>query len=128
MQPGQYTIYDLIGGESTIRQLVDHFYARIEADPDLRRIFPDDMEDGKRGQFLFLCQFFGGPQVYNAERGHPRLRMRHDPYPIGRAEREAWLRHMLDAIDETGIEEPMRTTMRDYFVRSSEHLINRTEE
>ncbi|MBL8147315.1 MAG: globin [Anaerolineae bacterium] len=127
MQHPQYSIYELVGGEDTIRELVDRFYAHVEADPFLRPLFPDDMEDGKRWQFLFLCQFFGGPQVYAGERGHPRLRMRHSPYAIGPAERDAWLKHMLAAVDETGIQEPMRTVMRDYFVRSAEHMVNQSE-
>lgn len=128
MEPSHYSVYELVGGEATIRELVDRFYARVEVDPALRPMFPPDLTEGKRWQFLFLCQFFGGPQMYAEERGHPRLRMRHNPFPIGRAERDAWLGHMLAAVDETGIEEPMRTVMRDYFVRTSEHMINQSEE
>lgn len=124
----QYTVYELIGGEDTLRQLVDHFYARIELDPVLRPMFPADMTNSKRWHFLFLTQFFGGPAMYVEERGHPRLRMRHNPFPIGGAERDAWLTHMLAAIDDTGIEEPMRTVMRDYFVRAAEHMVNQPGE
>lgn len=120
----EHTIYDLVGGEATFRQLVDAFYRRVEQDADLRAIFPEDMEPGKRWQFLFLSQFFGGPQQYGQERGHPRLRMRHASFPIDGKLRARWLAHMLDAIDEIGIEEPMRTVMRDYFERGSEHMIN----
>lgn len=127
MQPSPYTIYELIGGEATIRTLVDHFYDRVERDPVLRPLFPADLDQGKRWQFLFLCQFFGGPQHYAEERGQPRLKMRHGPFTIGKSEREAWLNHMLAAVDETRIEEPMRTVMRDYFVRASEHMINQPE-
>lgn len=128
MQPSQYTIYELIGGEDTIRRMVDAFYARVETDPLLRPMFPEDMTDGRRRQFLFLVQFFGGPQQYAEERGHPRMKMRHGPFSIGPTERDAWLTHMLAAIDETGIEEPMRTLMRDYFVRTAEHMMNRYDE
>jgi hemoglobin len=128
VQPSQYTIYELIGGEDTIRRMVDAFYARMETDPLLRPMFPENMTDGKRRQFLFLVQFFGGPQQYAEERGHPRMKMRHGPFSIGPAERDAWLTHMLAAIDETGIEEPMRTLMRDYFVRTAEHMMNRYDE
>lgn len=118
------TVYDFVGGEPTFRRLVDEFYARVEADEVLRPLFPADLEPGKRWQFLFLSQFFGGPQTYAAERGHPRLRMRHNPFPIDGAAREHWLRHMLDAIDVVGIQEPARAAMREYFVRASEHMIN----
>ena len=120
----QYTLYDQVGGEPTFQRLVDAFYRRVEADAELRAIFPADMEAGKRWQFLFLSQFFGGPEQYAAERGHPRMKMRHMPFPIDRKMRDAWLGHMLAAIDEVGIEEPMRSVMRDYFERASEHMIN----
>lgn len=128
MQPSQYTVYELVGGEATFRELVDRFYARVERDPVLRPIFPSDLENGKRWQFLFLCQFFGGPQAYAEERGQPRMRVRHMPFAIGPAERDAWLGHMLAAIDETGIQEPMRTVMRDYFVRAAEHMMNQPDQ
>lgn len=123
----EYTLYEQVGGEPTFRKLVDEFYARVEADEALRAIFPEDMEAGKRYQYLFLMQFFGGPQHYAQERGHPRMRIRHMPFYIDKRMREAWLRHMLDAIDVVGIEEPMRTVMRDYFERASEHMINQFE-
>ncbi len=120
----EFTLYDQVGGDATFRRLVDEFYARVEADDVLRPMFPDDLEPGKQGQFLFLTQFFGGPARYAAERGHPRLRMRHAPFAIHQKARDRWLGHMLAALDAVGIEEPMRTVMRDYFERASTHMIN----
>ncbi|NJL56439.1 hypothetical protein HC928_15610, partial [bacterium] len=67
---------------------------------------------------------FGGPADYQVERGHPRLRMRHAPFPIGHAEQQAWLDHMLAAIDAVGISEPARSEMRAYFERAAVHMIN----
>jgi hemoglobin len=121
----QQTIFEQIGGFPTFERLVDEFYSRIEADPELRRVFPADMEDGKRGQMLFLAQYFGGPDIYNQQRGHPRLRMRHAPFEIGPHERDLWLEHMLEAVDVVGIAEPARTEMRDYFTRTATFMINK---
>lgn len=120
----QQTVYEMIGGEPVFKRLVDEFYARVEADPQLRPMFPDDLEPGKRWQFLFLMQFFGGPNRYAEERGHPRLRMRHMPFPIDEAARDRWLEHMLTAIDVVGIAEPARGIMREYFQRAATHMIN----
>jgi hemoglobin len=117
-------IYRLVGGDETFRQLVNEFYARIEKDPLLRPLFPEDLEPGKENQFLFLTQYFGGPPRYNAQRGHPRLRMRHFPFAIGQNERNAWVGHMLEAIDAVGIKEPARSNMREYFERSGTFMIN----
>ncbi len=121
----EQNVYRLVGGDETFRKVVDEFYKRIEADPVLRPLFPADLEPGKENQFLFLTQYFGGPPRYNALRGHPRLRMRHMPFVIGEQERNAWLGHMLEAIDAAGIVEPARTAMREYFERAATFMINR---
>lgn len=120
----EQTVYELVGGEETFRRLVDTFYAKVEADEALRAIFPDDLEPGKVWQRLFLIQYFGGPADYSVQRGHPRLRMRHAPYPIDGGLGQAWLKHMLDSIDEVGIEEPARSVMRAYFERAAPHMVN----
>ncbi len=125
MQGDEQSLYEQAGGEAVFRRLVDEFYARVEADPYLRPMFPEDMEEGKRWQYLFLSQFFGGPQTYAAERGHPRLRMRHFPFAIDQQARDHWLNHMLDAVDAVGIAEPVRSQMREYFERASTHMINK---
>jgi hemoglobin len=118
------TVYEQAGGAAAIRRLVDAFYARVEQDPLLRPMFPDDLGPGKEHQYLFLVQYFGGPTDYSQLRGHPRLRMRHAPFPIGPAERDAWLGHMLAAIDEAGIPEPARAAMRAYFEMAAPAMMN----
>src|SRR5690349_11097649 len=108
-------IYELAGGDPPFRRLVDSFYARVERDPLLRPLFPADLEPGKEGQFLFITQYFGGPARYNAQRGHPRLRMRHAPFTIGQAEPDASAGHTLAAIHEAGLAEPARSSLREDF-------------
>ncbi|MDW8172599.1 MAG: globin [Anaerolineae bacterium] len=127
-QPMPYNVYEMVGGDATFKRLVDDFYARIEADPVLRPMFPKDLEDGKRWQFLFLTQYWGGPPRYIEERGHPRLRMRHMPYAITPTMRDLWVKHMLAAIDAVGIGEPSRSIMREYFERGATFMINREED
>jgi hemoglobin len=123
--PQGATVYEQVGGEETFRRLVDAFYAHVEQDPILRPMFPPDLEEGKHHQFLFLCQYWGGPTTYVEQRGHPRLRMRHVPFTIGQQERDAWVGHMLAAIDEIGIPEPARTQMVEYFERAGTFMINK---
>lgn len=124
MSDSELNVYELVGGDPVFRQLVNDFYARIEADTLLRPLFPADLEAGKEWQFLFLTQFFGGPPRYNNQRGHPRLRMRHAPFPIDQVARDHWLAHMLAAMDAVGITEPSRSLMKDYFVRASAAMMN----
>ncbi len=119
------SIYELIGGEAPVKAMVAAFYTAVARDPILRPMYPDDLGESERRLYLFLVQFFGGPREYSDERGHPRLRMRHFPFPIDMRARDHWLAHMLEAIDAAAIPEPARSRMREYFERSSAFLINR---
>jgi hemoglobin len=115
-------------GDAGFRALVEAFYRRVEADESLRAIFPPDLTNGRERQYLFLRQFFGGPPEYNERHGPPMLRRRHFPFAITREAQEAWLRHMLAAIDEVAIPEPHASTMRQYFERFSVEMINRGDD
>jgi hemoglobin len=118
------TIYEQVGGMTTFERLTDNFYDRIEQDPLLRPMFPASLDEPKHRLALFLAQFFGGPETYSEQRGHPRLRARHLPFPIGRQQRDAWVGHMLAAIDAVEIPEPARTQMQRYFQDAATFLIN----
>jgi hemoglobin len=117
-------IFTLVGGMPTFQRLADAFYRRVERDASLRPMFQADLQQASEHLALFLAQYFGGPDDYHQQRGHPRLRMRHLPFRIGPAERDAWVGHMLGALDEVGIPEPARTLMEEYFERSATFLIN----
>ena len=107
------------------QRLTDYFYDQVETDPLLRPLFVEPTLDGPKERLaLFLAQFFGGPPNYSLQRGHPMLRARHLPFPIGKKERDAWVGHMLDAIDATDIAEPARSEMREYFERAATFLMN----
>jgi hemoglobin len=118
------TIYEQAGGDAPFRRMVDFFYEQVERDPLLRPMFPENLGPGKEHQFLFITQYFGGPPRYNELRGHPRLRMRHLPFPIGRAARDAWVGHMLAAIDAADFPEHVRPALREYFERAATFMIN----
>jgi hemoglobin len=119
------TVYERVGGEGFFFDLVDRFYARVESDSVLRPLYPSDLSRPRRHLAMFLAQYWGGPPAYNAERGHPRLRMRHAPFAIGLAERDAWLRHMLAAVDESTASDVDKAALRDYFTSAAKSLINR---
>jgi hemoglobin len=94
------SFYEAVGGEPTFRRLVAAFYAGVRSDPVLLPLYPpDELEEAQERLTLFLIQYWGGPQTYGEQRGHPRLRMRHAPFTIGPAERDAWLARMREAVD-----------------------------
>ncbi len=119
------TIYGAAGGEATFHRIVERFYAGVAGDPVLRPLYPEDLTDSKRHLALFLIQYFGGPSTYSAERGHPRLRMRHLPFPVGQGERDAWMRHMRAAVEEEALPAPVAEMLLDYFERAATFLMNR---
>ena len=88
------TLFDRVGGQAFFDDLVTAFYDGVEGDVILRPMYVSDMRDARRHLSLFLAQYWGGPATYGEERGHPRLRMRHAPFPITRDARDAWLTHM----------------------------------
>jgi hemoglobin len=120
------SLYELVGGEPVFRLLVQRFYASVASDQVLRRLYPEeDLSGATERLTLFLMQYWGGPDTYSAERGHPRLRMRHQPFAIGPAERGAWLRHMTAAVDSLGLAPAERKALLDYFESASTAMINR---
>jgi hemoglobin len=121
------TMYEAAGGEQTFTRLIERFYSAVAADPVLRPLYPeDDRELARSAEHLrlFLIQYWGGPTWYDEQRGHPRLRLRHAPFRIGPAERDAWLRHMLEAVDSLELPRPVRSAFADYFERAATAMMN----
>jgi hemoglobin len=118
-------VYQAAGGEDTFRLLVQRFYARVAEDALLRRLYPEeDLSNATERLTLFLIQYWGGPSTYNEQRGHPRLRIRHQPFAIGEDERDAWLGHMTAAVDSLNLAPALRKALVDYFETASTAMIN----
>jgi hemoglobin len=121
--------YEAVGGEPTFRKLVEEFYAGVATDPLLRPLYPEE-DLGPAGDRLrmFLIQYWGGPNTYSQERGHPRLRMRHAPFTVGPHERDAWLRHMRHAVESLGLAPEQQTVLWDYLERAAFFMVNTLSE
>ena len=119
------TFYEAVGGEETFRRLVRRFYEGVAQDPLLRPLYPEeDLSGAEERLRLFLMQYWGGPRTYSERRGHPRLRMRHAPFAIGEAERDAWLKHMYDAVQELKLAPELEQQLWDYLVYAAHSLVN----
>lgn len=123
--PVEQSVYDVVGGQAFFDQLVDRFYDGVADDPVLRPLYPDDLGPSRHRLAGFLAQYWGGPPHYSAERGHPRLRMRHAPFEIGVDARDAWMHHMRASLLEADLTEEIRSAMLDYFESAATHLINK---
>lgn len=122
------TIYAAIESEHPYYALVEEFYAGVEKDPLLRPLYPPDLTDAKRHLALFLIQRTGGAPTYNVERGHPRMRMRHAPFRIGLAERDAWLLHMNKALNAVPEFVPHRDNLYAFFIEFATFLVNQPDQ
>lgn len=121
------TLYDRLG-EDGLDQLTAGFYRRVREDELLRPMYPPDDWDAAQARLRdFLIQRFGGPTRYSDQRGHPRLRMRHSPYAIGREARDQWMRHMIDAIGECAIAEDDAEALIAFFDMVATHMMNRPD-
>ena len=120
--------YERLGGEQAVLKLVDRFYDLMDSLPEaahIRALHPEDLTGSRDKLFKFLSGWLGGPQLYVAEYGHPRLRARHMPFPIGEAERDAWLRCMEQALAETDMDELLRGHLLQSLRNTADHMRNR---
>jgi hemoglobin len=122
----QMTVFEAVGGQVFFDALSAAFYRRVADDPVLLQLYPEqeDLGPAARRLALFLGQYWGGPQTYNEERGHPRLRMRHFPFAIGPAERDHWMTAMNDALDELQVHPIVRDKFDQYFANTAEAMRN----
>lgn len=121
------TLYERMGGAETIRRIVNAFYPRVQADPHIKHLFPEEIMPVQEKQYLFLTQFFGGPTLYNQQHGHPMLRARHMPFPIGRQQAIAWLGCMTLALEDAGLSEELRQEALGRLTIAAQHMINQAE-
>ncbi|MET3698340.1 hemoglobin [Bacillus oleivorans] len=115
--------YEIIGKEK-LSDLIDAFYRRVHNHPDLSPIFPDDLTETARKQKQFQTQYLGGPNLYTEEHGHPMMRARHLPFPITPKRAKAWLSCMSEAMDEVGLDGPVREEYFSRLVLTANHMIN----
>jgi hemoglobin len=124
----EVSVYQAAGGEPTFTRLVSDFYRAVEQDPVLRPLYPRDpqmLAAAEEHLRLFLIQYWGGPPRYSDMRGHPRLRMRHAPFAIGRRERDAWMGHMRAAVERLEVPDAVRTALLEYFENAATAMMNR---
>jgi len=124
------TAYTLIGGAETIRQLVDRFYDLMELEPAysiIRQLHPADLSESRDKLYLFLTGWMGGPDLYQEKYGHPKLRARHLPFPIGSSERNQWLDCMQRAMDEVAIDEGLKARLHESFFATADWMRNKPD-
>lgn len=119
------SFYDAVGGHATFDRIVRTFYEGVADDPVLRPMYPEqDLEGAIERLTLFLEQYWGGPTTYSDTRGHPRLRMRHQPFRVNPEARDHWVDHMRHAVASAGLAPLHAVTLMDYLERAAHSMIN----
>lgn len=124
------TPFQRLGGEPGVRALVDRFYDLMDLEPGyaaLRALHPQDLSGSRDKLHWFLCGWLGGPDLYQQRFGHPRLRARHLPYPIGIAERDQWMACMVQAMQEQALDPVLAQRLAEAFFGTADWMRNRPE-
>jgi len=124
----QPALLERVGGREVIERVVDTFYDAVEADPELRAVFPADLAPGRAKQKLFLEQWLGGAPRYSEQYGHPRLRRRHFPFEITERGAGRWMRHMIQAFRDNEVGEPEIAEIIAVFGPMAKHMVNADED
>ena len=122
------TPYELLGGDTGVRALVDRFYDLMHTLPaaaGIRALHPADLAGSRAKLYKFLSGWLGGPPLYVQEYGHPMLRARHLPFPIDTAERDAWMQCMTQALAEQVSDPMLRTQLTGALFRTADHMRNK---
>lgn len=124
------TLFEQLGGETVIRQLVDRFYDVMDSKAEaagIRALHPADLAESRDKLFWFLVGWSGGPQMYVERFGHPRLRARHLPFPIRESERDQWLWCMNQALEEIITDGLARTQLSRNFMQLADFMRNKAD-
>lgn len=126
----ELSLYEMLGGETGLRALVDKFYDLMDSSPEaakIRAFHAKSLKQSREKLFMFLAGWSGGPQLYVERFGHPRLRMRHMPFSIGSIERDQWLWCMHKALDESGLDPRVVELLKRRFAEVADFMRNQAE-
>jgi hemoglobin len=121
------TPYETLGGEAGVQRLVHRFYELMDTLPEaytVRQMHPESLAGSEEMLFEFLSGWFGGPSLYIAKKGHPRLRMRHAPYAVGTVARDEWMLCMKQALTEQVSDVAFQARLIETFAQMANHMVN----
>lgn len=122
-------MFEAVGGHAVFARLVGGFYDRVSNDTLLRPMYPGaGLGPAAERLRLFLEQYWGGPTTYSERRGHPRLRMRHLPFPVDAEASERWLACVRASLDEQGLPAELDAVLWEYFLAAAPAMVNTTDD
>ena len=125
-----HTLYNLIGGDVRVRELVDRFYDLMDLQPEfavLRAMHPPSLDGSRDKLYHFLSGWSGGPDLYTPRYGNAFLRARHLPFAIGTSARDQWLLCMVLAMQDLGIEEDKQDILLQGYFKTADWMRNKPD-
>ncbi|SHF41923.1 hemoglobin [Seinonella peptonophila] len=119
------SLYEQMGGESKLRELVNIFYNKVKVHHSLSHLFPEDFKPDK--QFLFLTEFLGGPAIYSEAFGQKKLKSKHLHFPVTKESADAWLDCMRESMDEVNLHGAIRKEIWSKLEITAYQMINQPE-
>ena len=130
MESNDITLYQLVGGDDKLRELVDRFYDLMDLEPEfaeLRAMHPPTLDGSRDKLYHFLSGWTGGPDLYTPRYGNAFLRARHLPFAIGSKARDEWLTCMVLAMRDMGFDEQKQDILLNAFFRTADWMRNRPD-
>lgn len=124
------TLYDDLGGEQVVKELVDKFYDIMHDNPEfevIRKMHPDNLKGSREKLYMFFSGWMGGPPLYINRFGHPRLRARHMPFPISETERDQWIKCMHLALEQMDFDKKLKEELLLSLYKVADFMRNRAE-
>lgn len=119
--------FEMLGGEAEVEKLVNRFYWYMDTLPEaatIRAMHEPDLTHTKAVLIKFLIEWLGGPKMYSAERGHPRLRQKHMAFPVDESARDAWMLCMKRAMDDVVSNATLKQQMEHAFFKTADFIRN----
>ncbi len=126
----ELTPYQIIGGDTVVRGLIDRFYDLMDTVPEyyvIRKLHPADLSGSRTKLYMFLSGWLGGPPLYTDQFGHPMLRARHLPFAIGNAERDAWMACMRQAAEALIDDTKLRVWLLEQLSKTADWMRNKPD-
>jgi hemoglobin len=126
------SLYDLVGGEAGVVNLVKVFYDIVEAEPFAHKLLllhlrGNGLAHSRVEQFNFLSGFLGGPKLYVEKHGHSNVRTMHEHVEINAETKDIWLECMVRTINQIGLEAATENKLMKNFTAAAESLVNRSD-
>ena len=131
MSEDKMTPYEMLGGEQVLKEIVRRFYEIMDTMPEaqgVRAMHPADLKTSEEKLFMFMSGWLGGPSLFIEKYGHPRLRARHLPFKIDKSERDQWMLCMVQAFEDSNVQEPLRSELLNALLNLADHMRNVPEQ